>query len=140
MSSRTTALAAVAAALVASVAVAAPASALTRSCSSAARMCIHYNSVANGMNAEFGSDYNVPSFNPSNTTNDIFFKAGSEGSAGAGEWVWNNAASLVNFHMAVKVAVFVNSSYDGERDIFYKYTGGNLVKTKNDNASMAWGN
>lgn len=137
---RTRTLAAASAVAVIGVVVGAgPAAALQRNCSSSARMCIHYNSVGNGMNAEFGSDYSVPSFNPYVTSNDISFKAGSEGSAGAGQWVWNNAASLVNFHTTVRVAVFQQSDYSGLRDVFSAYTYGNLVNTKNDNASMAWG-
>lgn len=137
---RTKTLAAASAvAVIGVVAGAGPAVALQRNCSSSARMCIHYNSVGNGMNAEFGSDYNVPSFNPSVTSNDIYFKAGSEGGAGAGQWVWNNAASLVNFHRTVRVGVFQESDYRGLRDVFDPYSYGNLVNTKNDNASMGWG-
>lgn len=102
-------------------------------------MCIHYNSVGNGYNAEFGSDYNVPSFNPNLTSNDVYFKAGSKGSAGAGSWVWNNAASLRNLGNTVRVGVFENSNYEGESDIFGIGRSGNLVDTRNDNASMGWG-
>lgn len=137
---RTKTLAAASAvAVIGVVAGAGPAVALQRNCSTSARMCIHYNSVGNGMNAEFGSDYNVPSFNPSVTGNDIYFKAGVKGSAGAGQWVWNNAASLRNLHPFVRVGVFVDSSYGGAVDIADPGETRNLGVTKNNNASMGWG-
>lgn len=122
------------------VSLSAPASALTRNCSySTARLCIHYNSVGKGLNAEFGSDSSVSSFNPSVTSNDVYFKAGGQGSAGAGSWVWNNAAGFRNLSTVTKAAVFENSNYLGARDVFDIYTYGDLVKTKNNNASMTWG-
>lgn len=126
-------------ATVATAFAAGPASALQRNCSSTARMCMHYNSSANGLNAEFGSDYNVPSFNPSRTTDDIYFKAGSQGSAGAGQWVWNGAASVVNPNLTVRVGVFVDSDYNGLVDIANPGQTKNLVNTKNNDASMGWG-
>lgn len=117
-----------------------PASAVTRNCNATtARMCIHYNSKELGYQAEFGSDYNIKSFNPGKTSDPAVFKAGSKGSAGAAYWVWNNAASLRNLGNTVRVGVFQDSDYGGAGDIFPIGASGNLVHTKNDNASMAWG-
>lgn len=116
-----------------------PADALTRNCSSAARMCVYYNSKGYGLGAEYGTDYTTPSFNPSNTSNDIYFKAGPHGSTGAGSWVWNNAAALRNAHTSVDIAMFENSNYGGLFDVVDPGNTENLVNTKNDNASLAWG-
>lgn len=119
---------------------ASPASALTRNCnSSSAQLCLYYNSVANGLNAEFGTQSSVPSFNPGVASDPAKFKAGAQGSAGAGYYVWNQAAAGRNYSTVYKMAVFVDSNYTGAKDVFAAYTYGNLVNTKNDNASLAWG-
>lgn len=125
--------------VIGSVATAVPASATTRNCSATARMCVYYNSTGNGLNAEFGTDFNVPSFNPANTANDIYFKAGPYGSNGAGSWVWNNAAAVRNPNTQVRVGMYQNSNYAGQLDIIEQNRLENLVNTKNDNASLGWG-
>lgn len=126
--------------VIGSVAIALPAQAVQRNCNStSARMCVYYNSSGYGLGAEYGTDYTTPSFNPNVTSNDIYFKAGPHGSAGAGSWVWNGAASMRNFHPDVRVAMYQKSNFEGLRDLVGTDDFMNLVNTKNDNASLGWG-
>lgn len=115
-----------------------PATAITRNCSANAPLCIHYNSVGLGWQSEFGAPGFVPSFNPSKTSDPARFKAGTKGGAGAGELVWNNAASFRNLSPYEGVFVYEGSNYTGKKDYFGPNGKGNLANTKNNNASMGW--
>ena len=102
-------------------------------------MCLYYNSIGVGLNAEFGSDTDVWSLNYNvNGANYYKFKAGAEGSAGAGVNVWNNAATGRNFHTWKNFAVFQDSNYSGPATtVPYGYIA-NLGLVKNNNTSMKW--
>lgn len=112
---------------------------LTKNCSSTAQMCLHYNTFANGLNAEFGSQTNVWSFNHNvNGGTEYRFKAGAMGSAGANTLVWNNAGSGRNFSGYRNFVVWRNSNYTGAyTTVPYGYVA-DLGIVQNDNASMAW--
>ena len=125
--------------LMCSIAFTQPAAAatITRSCSSTAQMCLHYNSIPYGLGAEFGSNSNIPSLNPNvNGGTTYAFKAGLFGSAGAGVSVWNNAGGAENLSTYRSFRVYVNSNYMGGYDHVSRQNAQSLSATWNDNASM----
>ena len=135
-------LAALAALTTVSLGIASPSHAavtVTRNCSTSAQMCIHYNTISYGLNAEFGSNTNISSFNY-NLNGSVYYryKAGTQGSGGAGQTVWNNGGSGKNLSTWRNFAVFQNSNYQGNSvAIPYNHVA-NLGIVQNDNASMGW--
>ena len=107
-------------------------------CGTIARMCLHYNS--NRAGAEFGSDSNVQSFNPANSTNGqtYLFRTGQQGNNGNGQTVWNNAGSAYNWHSSRAFRVYYNSFWSGVNDYVPQGTVSNLPLTKNQDTSIGW--
>ncbi|MEL4504948.1 hypothetical protein AAEX63_08945 [Luteococcus sp. H138] len=133
---------AVAVAAVGTVAIsAAPAHAATvqRQCGNTVQMCLHYNSSNSGYGAEFGSQSNISSFNPSrNGGVSYLFMAGARGTSGSGYNVWNNAGSAANWSTTRGFRVYFNSGLSGTNDYIPPSVRSNLPLTKNQDASMGW--
>ncbi|WP_297747160.1 hypothetical protein [uncultured Tessaracoccus sp.] len=112
---------------------------VSRNCSSTAQMCLHFNSTAYGLGAEFGSQTNITSFNYNiNGGVHYNFKAGRYGSNGAGQTIWNKAAAGRNLSSYRNFAVFENSNYQGEVEtVPYGYIL-NFTAVKNNDTSMKW--
>jgi len=124
------------------LAVAGPASAsvITGTCyTNSGQMCLYYNSKAYGWGAEYGSYNNVYSFNPQyNGGNTYEFKAGPNGSAGAGQTVWNNAAAAYNIAGPTTMRVFANHGYQGAYDAIQVNVAQDLSATHNNDTSEKW--
>lgn len=112
---------------------------VSKNCSSSAQMCLHFNSTAYGLGAEFGSQTNISSFNYNiNGGVHYNFKAGPYGSNGAGQTIWNKAAAGRNLSSYRNFAVFENSDYEGDVEtVPYGYMM-NFTAVKNNDTSMKW--
>jgi hypothetical protein len=103
--------------------------------------CLYYNSNLEG--AIFDVPYNVPSFafaGPNRKLPEFTWSRGGTGdiNAGAGQRVWNNAASVRNKSRCF-LRIYYNSNYDGRVDAQEIAPGqwANLDPVlKNNNASM----
>lgn len=117
----------------------AEAATVTRYCSSTARMCLHYNTTGNGLNAEFGSDTSIWTLNYA-VNGGVYYKfiAGAQGSAGAGTNVWNNAGAGRNYSSSANFKVWENSNYTGNFTTVPYSDTVNLGVVQNDNTSMGW--
>ncbi|MFI9307188.1 peptidase inhibitor family I36 protein [Streptomyces triculaminicus] len=92
--------------------------------------CLYYNSNLNG--AMFKHRYNVSDYAGWR------FEASSRGSAGAGEYVKNHAASVDNWDPDNGIRIYTNSNYQGNWDGFPPFDSHNLDVAKNNNASGKW--
>ncbi|GAA2993488.1 peptidase inhibitor family I36 protein [Streptomyces fulvorobeus] len=93
-------------------------------------VCLHYNSDYQG--ALFDQLYDTPDYAGR------YFEASINGSAGAGQQVKNNAASVDNWDRLSRVRIYYNSNYDGSYayQTIAKNGKANLNATmKNNNAS-----
>lgn len=128
-------------AVMASVAVASPASATTVQSNCVTNsMCLYYNSTGYGLGAEFGSLVDVYSFNPAHSGGyTYYFKTGAHGSAGNGQNVWNNAAAGRDYMNLSYFYVFYNTGWTctGGYDVVYSGGYTNLSVTKNEDTSMS---
>ncbi|MFE6775475.1 peptidase inhibitor family I36 protein [Streptomyces sp. NPDC057702] len=122
-------MAAVGSALAAAPASAAPQPITSGSCEDK-YVCLYYNSDLKG--AMFKHRYNIPNYAG------YVFTASDAGSAGAGQPVKNNAASVTNWDRGNGIRIYVNSNYDGKWDGVPAWTSRNLDVTKNNNASGRW--
>ncbi|GAA4991240.1 hypothetical protein [Kitasatospora paranensis] len=99
------------------------------------RFRLFYNSGYQG--AWVNAGHGIGNFDALQTNNGVKALTFCSGTGnGAGQNVKNNTASVYNYggHLVV---VSVNSWSHGDTDAFYPNTGGNLVATYNNNASMA---
>ncbi|MGH3417584.1 MAG: hypothetical protein ACRDSS_14030 [Actinocrinis sp.] len=94
-------------------------------------LCLYYNSNF------AGARFNDP---VSDNYAGHVFVAWSGGSAGAGQGVKNNAASVQNWDQVVQGNVYYNSGQTGPVQHIAAWTGVNFNSTlKNENASQNWG-
>ncbi|MFE9453050.1 peptidase inhibitor family I36 protein [Streptomyces sp. NPDC006739] len=107
-----------------SLSAAIPASA-TSYCPGGSGSCFFYNSNRGG--AVHAYSASTPNFD-----GDVF----ADGGAGDGVPVKNNAASAANDTYSFTMRVYYNSNYAGVYDDVAPSSWRNLVKTKNNNASL----
>lgn len=126
--------------LAASVVFAAPASAyISQQYCFLGEMCLYYNSQSYGYGAEWGTNSDTPSLNPSRNGGITYeFIAGQSGSAGAGQSVWNNAGAATNNGNGFNMQVCQNSNYGGVCEIIPQYYQNDLGPTHNNDTSLRW--
>ncbi len=123
---RTLALAAVAA-TVAVVGMALPAGATKDGRCDSGDGCLYYNSNRGGSLIDYRTAI-------SNFGGDRFISSGP----GRALLVKNNAASAMNRYAYAPLYIYYNENYTGPFDKIPASSWGNLVHTRNDNASMKW--
>jgi hypothetical protein len=97
--------------------------------------CLYYNSnLAGGI---YDVTWNIWNYAPARFS----CSWGGTGTicAGAGQQVWNNAASVRNNNEYCDLAIFYNSNYHGYVQVIPRRSWANLDPTlKNNNASQEW--